>query len=190
MLNAKLTVFTGSMFASKSSALISQGERHSIAGRKVIYCKPEQDTRYSETSIITHNGDTVGAITIPDFSLMLDVLTCVKVFEADVILIDEAQFFGASLVHNVKRLLERGKVVYVAGLDMDHSGKPFETTARLMALADEVTKLKAVCSVCGEDSYISAKTGGTDERIELGSKELYKPMCRSCYKEYEEGNLV
>lgn len=186
-LTAKLTVFTGSMFASKSSALIGQGERHVIAGHNVIYCKPEQDTRYSETEIVTHSGGKVEAITLRDTYWKLFPLEWAKLFGADVVLIDEVQFFNNLLIPIVKELLDKGKVVYVAGLDMDFTGNPFEVTAGLMSIADEITKLKAVCTICGEDSYLTAKTGGTEERMELGGKEKYFPACRECYKLYKEG---
>lgn len=179
---AELTVFTGSMFASKTSALISKGERHLIAGQRVVYCKPAADTRYSETELVTHSGMKVPAITLDEIYYKLYIREWIKVFEADVVLIDEVQFFSEEIIKIVQDLLTDGKIVYVAGLDLDFLGEPFNVTAQLMGLADNVQKLQAVCSECGKDSYQTAKIAGTAERLELGGKESYIPVCRECYK--------
>lgn len=187
-LNAKLTVFTGSMFASKSSALISQGERHSIAGHNVVYVKPFSDTRVLDGSIAdglyTHSGRGVEAVTLQESTYLLNAKTWIAINLADVILFDEVQFYEGKIVDIIQELLSKGKVVYVAGLDMDYKGKHFNVTANLMGIADDVHKLKAVCYSCGEDSYVTAKVGGTDDRLQLGSKDIYQPLCRNCYTEH------
>lgn len=186
-LTPKLVVNVGGMFAGKSSALIAKGERHMIAGHKVLYVKPDIDNRYSEDKIVTHDGKTVEAVRVnAENSSYLFNKT---VYEADVILIDEVQFFSQSILFVIKKLVDSGKVVYVAGLDLDFKAEPFQLTAYLMAMADEVNKYKAVCSDCGADSYVTAKTSGSSQRVEIGSKELYKPVCRSCYKKYKEDLL-
>lgn len=186
-LGAKLTVFTGSMFASKTSALITKGERHLIAGHNVIYVKPKQDSRYSETELVTHNGTKVPAVTLDESNYLIDAKTWVAINSADVILMDEVQFYTYKALDIIDELLLKGKVIYVAGLDMDYNGDPFESTALLMGNADEVVKLKAVCSDCGEDSFVTAKKGGNEERLELGSGDIYKPLCRTCYQVFKGG---
>lgn len=181
---ASLTVFTGSMFASKTSTLISKGERHLLAGQEVVYCKPKQDTRYSDKELATHTGMKVPAITLDDTYYLLFAKEWLQLQTADVVLIDEVQFFTEKIVDIVRDLLASGKTIYVAGLDLDYQGAPFGVTASLMSIADEVVKLKAVCERCGWDSFQTAKVSGTAERMELGGKERYIPVCRECYKKF------
>lgn len=185
-LTPKLEVNVGGMFASKSSALIAQGKRHILAGHKVLYIKPDIDNRYSDEEIVTHDGQKVEALKVGIKEL--DSLLAYKdVNEAEVILIDEVQFFRYSIVHEIKELVDRGKVIYVSGLDMDYKAEPFQVTAYLAGVADEVNKFKAVCSDCGADAYVTAKTSGSNNRVELGSKDIYKPVCRKCYQNYKGG---
>jgi thymidine kinase len=171
----KLTVNVGSMFSGKSSELLRQGQRHVLAGRSVLYIKPAADDRYSETEIVTHDGKRIPAISLPAGELMLDHS------RADVVLIDEAQFFGDRLVGDVDLLLYIGIDVIVSGLDMDRFGVPFGVMARLMAVAEEVNKLKAVCTDCGSDAWISFGDFDDPDRVVLGSQDKYAPLCRSCY---------
>jgi thymidine kinase len=178
----KLTVNVGGMFASKSTALIAQGKRHMLAGHKVVFIKPESDNRYSEDEIVTHDGQRVKAINIKvGVQSMIPV-----VFDADVILIDEVQFFEMQDVYDIKGLLSMGKVIYASGLDMDYKGEPFQVTMYLMGIAHEVIKYQAVCSDCGADAYVTAKTSGSNNRVELGSKDIYKPVCLTCYSKYQK----
>lgn len=181
MLQPKLVLNVGGMFASKSTALIAQGQRHLLAGHKVAFIKPEIDNRYSDDEIVTHDGQKVKAKNVPAFCILID-----EVMDADVILIDEVQFFEESVLTDIKYLLTLGKVIYCSGLDMDFRGEPFMITMYLMGIADKVKKYKAVCSICGEDSYVTAKVGGSDSRVELGSQDIYKPVCRECFNKLEE----
>lgn len=185
LLQPKLEVFTGGMFAGKSTALIAKGQRHLLAGQKVVYVKPEMDDRYSEDEIVTHDGQKVEAVSmITSGHFYSEEFN--KVLEADVVLFDEVQFYDLGAVSNIKGMLRRGKIVYCSGLDMDYTGKPFEVTAQLLALADEVHKLKAVCSETGLDAGFSLKVSGSDERVELGAGDTYKPVSRSVFYEHLE----
>lgn len=180
---ATLTVNTGSMFSGKSTLLISQGEKHVKAGQKVLYIKPSLDNRYSEDEIVTHDGLKVKALSIEVNSRLTDVI---NQREIDVVLIDEIQFFNKRIVNSIWWLLSEGKKVYASGLDLNYLGDGFETTNEVMAIADKVNKLKAVCESCGEDAVITGKrnfyeTDGTSQIIELGAKETYIPFCRKCW---------
>ncbi|WP_407708504.1 thymidine kinase [Bacillus altitudinis] len=184
-LKAKLVLNVGGMFASKSTALIAQGKRHLLAGHKVLFIKPDIDNRYSDEEIATHDGQKVLSTKISS-DCLLNKAEHDSMLDADVILIDEVQFFDKSIVRLLKFLLGSGKVIYCSGLDMDYKGEPFDVTMYLMGIADEVNKLKAVCSDCGDDSYVTVKTSGSNNRVEIGSKDMYQPVCRSCYKKYQE----
>lgn len=193
LLQPKLEVFTGGMFAGKSTALIAKGQRHMLADQTVVYVKPDMDDRYSEDEIVTHDGKKVPAISITTSDVPLSFGEYFTLMMADVILFDEVQFFGEGLVFNIQHLLSHGKTIYCSGLDMDYKGKPFETTATLLAMADEVHKLKAVCSETGQDAGFTVKVSGGSDQIELGSSDKYKPVSRAVFyehlKELEEGEV-
>lgn len=179
-MKSKLVVNCGGMFSGKSTELMRQGERHMLAGHKVVFLKPQFDDRYSEDEIVNHKGQKVKAIGItPEDNILLmeDIQT------ADVILIDEVQFID-NIVIKIECLLKQGKAIYCSGLDMDFLGKPFEIVANLMAMADEVNKFHAVCAHCGEDAVYSKKLSDSTTRIELGEKDKYIPLCRNCYYKY------
>lgn len=186
-----LTVNTGSMFSGKSTLLISQGEKHAKAGQRVIYIKPDIDTRYSQHEIVTHEGIKVPALTVPTNRGLSDYI-CPK--EVDVVLIDEAQFFTKRICNSIWWLLSEGVKVYVSGLDMNYMTDGFETMAELMCMADKVNKLKAVCECCGNDANLTGKRnffGGkpSGNIVELGEKETYFPVCRSCFFKLVRGKL-
>lgn len=180
-----LVVNTGSMFSGKSTLLISQGEKHIKAGQRVLYIKPSNDDRYSENEIVTHTGERVPALNVGTYKALKSVI---NPNEVDVVLVDEVQFFTKRIIPSIWWLLEHGIQVYVSGLDMDFLGNGFETTKELMAIADKVNKLKAVCEGCGSDAVITAKrqfqAGNDLDVIQLGAKETYKPLCRKCYFEF------
>ncbi|MCY8256426.1 thymidine kinase [Bacillus spizizenii] len=180
-----LTVITGGMFAEKSTELQRRGRRLERAGKKVGYFKPDFDTRYSENELVTHDGEKVPAINVPTF--VPEILMSDEFKEFDVFLIDEIQFFGGDVVPVIVQLLEEGKVVIVAGLDLDAGAKTFVVTAILMSMAEEVVKLHAVCSSCGSDAWVSYKEPN-GKRIQLGTDE-YTPLCRKCfYQKLSGGN--
>lgn len=178
----KLIVNVGSMFSGKSSELLRQGRRYELAGKSVVYVKPALDNRYSQEEIVTHDGRKVRAISVPDSAIHENPL----IKEADVILIDEAQFFERDLLASINWLLYQGKDVIVSGLDMDRFGQPFSIVmAYLVCVADEVNKFHAVCVECGQDAWVSAgrESIGNDQVINLGAEELYYPVCRTCFYE-------
>lgn len=173
-----LTVICGGMFSEKSTELQRRGRRLKRAGKKVGFFKPDFDDRYSFDELVTHNGERVPAINIPTKAPIQ--ITSREFFEFDVFLIDEIQFFHSTIILAIDTLLLAGKTVIVAGLDLDFQGHPFFTTASLMAMAEDVTKLKAVCDDCGNDSWVSYKEPN-GQRIQLGTEE-YKPLCRKCFQ--------
>lgn len=176
-----LTVIMGGMFSEKTTELIRRGRRAKRAGKRVLYMKPEVDNRYSEEEIVTHDGIKVDSMVIKKnepFELQ-------KVVDNyDVICIDEVQFFGDEIIVAANTLIMAGKTVIVAGLDMSYNAEPFKTTAIFATFAEEIVKLKAVCSSCGTDAWISYRTTKSEELVELGSDEAYKPLCRSCYVQH------
>lgn len=180
---AKLVVNTGGMFSGKSTELQRQGKRHILAGHKVVFLKPKMDDRYSKDCIVTHEGAKVEALNVEK-----SILEDMRVAEADVILIDEVQFLYFGVVADIEFLLRLGKTIYVSGLDMDFNGTGFSITEILMAKADEVNKFKAVCEKCGKDSTFTAKRTDSKNQIELGSKDLYMPLCRTCFYERKGGD--
>ena len=182
---SKLVVNVGGMFSGKSTQLLRQGERHIRAKHNVVFIKPKTDNRYSDTEIVTHNGQSVVANVVnPKESIVK-----YAVDGTDVVLIDEVQFFDKRIVPSIWNLLAKGITVYASGLDMDFLGDGFETVNELMAVADEVNKLHAVCKGCGADAVMSAKKDfhsidKSKERVELGADDVYMPLCRKCYIEY------
>lgn len=173
-----LTVIMGGMFSEKTTELIRRGRRAKRAGHRVLYMKPEVDNRYAEEKIVTHDGIEVDSVVIRN-DQRFDLGEIINKY--DVICIDEVQFFGDEIIVAINTLIMNGKTVIVAGLDMSYNAEPFKTTAILATFAEEVVKLKAVCSSCGTDAWISYRKTKSTELVELGSDEAYKPLCRSCY---------
>lgn len=181
---SKLVLNVGGMFSGKSTELIKQGQRHIYARQNVVFVKPEMDDRYSKDEIVTHDGKRIKAINYCGWLLLPEVLC------ADVILIDEIQFFPLDVFIQIKELLDDGKLIYISGLDKDYNGNAFTITERLMVEADVVNKLKAVCERCGEDASFTGKRKmerGNDSVIELGEHETYLPLCRDCFNKHKEG---
>lgn len=181
-----LTVNVGGMFSGKSTELQRQGERHVLAGHRVLFIKPDMDTRYSDSEVATHKGQKVKAMNVPTHA---DLKNYINPAEVDVVLIDEVQFFTGRIIPSIWWLLSKGIKVYASGLDMDFLSDGFPTTEKLMAMADIVQKFHAVCEECGEDAVITAKRGfieneASNDVVELGAKETYIPLCRSCYMKY------
>jgi thymidine kinase len=186
----KLTVIVGSMFSGKSTELQRQGKRKEIAGQVVAYFKPKTDNRYNAEAISTHDGSDVEAYVV---SKARHILGLVKQVEQQVgatgtVCVDEVQFFDTEILYVIETLLRRGVDVVVSGLDLDRFGEPFGVVPTLMAQAEEVVKVRAVCQSCGSDAYISAGKFQSDEQVVVGEKESYIPLCRSCY--YEKANLI
>lgn len=171
---------TGSMFSGKSEELIRRLRRGLYAKQNVIVFKPEIDNRYSDQEVVSHNGTAIEAINVKDSS---EILAHVKESH-DIIAIDEVQFFDNGIVEVATKLAESGHRVIVAGLDMDFRCVPFEPVPELMAVAEHVTKLQAVCAVCGAPAsrtqrLIDGVPAKFDDPIILvGAKESYEPRCR------------
>ncbi|ANU14037.1 Thymidine kinase [Planococcus halocryophilus Or1] len=170
----------GSMFSGKSEELIRRVRRSQFAKQKIAVFKPKIDDRYSKEAVVSHNGATVIALPISRSSEMWDYITD----EFDVIAIDEAQFFDEAIIENVQKLANHGFRVIVAGLDQDFRGRPFGPMPALLAIAEQVTKLQAVCTVCGSPAsrtqrLIDGKPAGSDDpTILVGASEAYEPRCR------------
>jgi thymidine kinase len=170
----------GSMFSGKSEELIRRIRRAQFAKQKIAVFKPKLDNRYSEEAVVSHNGTTVIALPIGHSDEMKEYITD----EFDIIAIDEAQFFDMEIVDHVQKLADHGFRVIVAGLDQDFRGEPFGPMPLLLSIAEQVTKLQAVCTVCGSPAsrtqrLIDGKPAGSDDPIILvGASEAYEPRCR------------
>lgn len=168
----------GSMFSGKTEELIRRLKRATFARQRVEIFKPAIDTRYSEEEVVSHDHNSIKSTAI-DSSASILLFTS----EIDVVGIDEAQFFDNGLVDVCNELANNGIRVIVAGLDMDYKGVPFGPIPALCAIADEVTKVHAICVKCGDLAYVSHRTVHNDKRVLLGEKEEYEPLCRRCYQE-------
>lgn len=174
-----LVIECGSMFSGKSDTIRRKGRRYMYAQQKVVFVKPSIDNRYNDESVTTHNGDAVPAVNVDIHSSLMLIP---EIVEADIVLIDEIQFFKEQLIEDIEQLIHEGKRVYGAGLDMDFKGNPFPITSHLMSIADKVNKHHAVCTECGQDAYISNKMIQNNRLVELGHSDLYEALCRSCYQ--------
>lgn len=185
-----LEIDVGGMFAEKSTNLIRKGKRHILAGRKVVFLKPSNDDRYSKEAVVTHGGIEQRAINVGfDEYCSERMLDIPEVKEADVVCIDEVQFFPLKTLYIIDELIYAGKRVYCAGLDMDRHGKPFGIVPYLMAKAETVTKHHAVCHFCGNDAWVSLGLDSIkDKQSQVNVGNDYVPACRSCAN--TEGGLI
>jgi thymidine kinase len=171
-----IEVVCGSMFSGKTEELIRRLRRAEIANQRIKIFKPAMDTRYSEEEIVSHNRNAIPSIPVKESREIL-----LKVGDAAVVGIDEAQFFDHDIVPVARELANRGMRVVVAGLDMDYRGEPFGAMPMLMAMAEFVTKVHAICQQCGSLANFSYRLKKDDSAILLGEKEAYEPRCRKCY---------
>lgn len=171
-----IEVVTGSMFSGKTEELIRRLKRAKYARQSVEIYKPIIDVRYSETDVVSHDENSIRSTPVDNSSNILLLSGNV-----DVIGIDEAQFFDVGLVEVAVKLANMGIRVIVAGLDMDFKGVPFGPMPGLMAVADHVTKVHAICMRCGSIAQFSHRLSEKDEVVLLGEKEQYEPLCRSCF---------
>lgn len=177
-----LEVITGPMYSGKSEELIRRLNRARIARLGLLIFRPMRDTRYHDTSVASQTGSTFPAIPVRDARHMLDTTMERLGSGFDVVAIDEAQFFDKEIIKFVNWMLCRGKKVIIAGLDTDFRGIPFEHIPYLMAIADSVTKLSAICTVCGKDANHTYRKGDSQELFVVGSTDLYEARCRICFK--------
>ncbi len=171
-----IEVICGSMFSGKTEELIRRLKRGQIAKLSVEIFKPKTDTRYHETAIVSHNANAIPSTPVENASAILLLGS-----NAQIVGIDEAQFFDSELPDVCNKLANKGTRVIVAGLDMDYSGKPFGPLPAIMAMAEMVTKVHAVCVICGQPALYSYRLIENDTKILLGEKESYEPRCRRCF---------
>ena len=171
-----IEVICGSMFSGKTEELIRRLKRAKIANLKVEIFKPAIDVRYDEIKIVSHDENAILSTPIDSSQTLL-----LMAQDVDVIGIDEAQFFDDEIANVCDELALRGVRVIVAGLDMDYTGKPFGQMPFLLAKADYITKLHAICVKCGNIANYSYRIIPNEEQIMLGAKNVYEPRCRNCY---------
>ena len=173
----RIEVVCGSMFSGKTEELIRRMRRAQFAKQKVEIFKPAIDVRYSEEDVVSHDKHSIPSTPI-DSSASILLLSS----DIDVVGIDEAQFLDDGLVDVCNELANRGIRVIIAGLDMDFKGVPFGPMPALCAIADDVTKVHAICVKCGNLAYVSHRIVESDRRVLLGETTEYEPLCRECYQ--------
>ena len=174
----RIEVICGSMFSGKTEELIRRLRRARIARQKVEIYKPALDTRYSEADVVSHDATTIASTPVEAAASILLLAA-----EADVVGIDEAQFFDQGLVEVCTTLANQGKRVIIAGLDMDFQGQPFGPMPALCAVAEDVTKVHAICVKCGDLAYVSHRIVAVERGVLLGEKDDSEPLCRACSNE-------
>lgn len=171
-----IEVVCGSMFSGKTEELIRRLKRAEFAKLKVEIFKPSVDTRYDENDVVSHQGTTIRSTPVPASENILLLAN-----DVDVIGIDEAQFFDEQLPIVCEKLANAGIRVIVAGLDMDFAGKPFGPIPSLLAKAEYVTKVHAICMTCGDLAQFSHRKIASENLVLLGEVDEYEPLCRKCY---------
>ncbi len=178
-----LEVICGSMFSGKSEELIRRLKRAEFAKLSVLTFKPNLDTRHTINALTSHSGDEFKTIPLADPLMIFSYITP----ETDVVGIDEVQFFPPAILNVVCTLIEQGKRIILAGLDLDFRGMPFGCMPIFMAIADQVTKLKAICISCGQEGHFTQRLVNgfpakhDDPLIMIGAQEHYQARCRGCY---------
>ena len=173
-----IEVIVGPMFSGKSEELIRRLRRAEIGKRRVQIFKPVIDQRYSKNGIVSHSGLEIPSELVTKGSEILEKVAP----RTEVVGIDEAQFMGESIVADCARLAELGKRVIVAGLDTDFMGRPFEPMPRLLAVAEEITKLLAICMSCGNPAVHTQRLVASEELIVVGAGGMYEARCRRCFE--------
>jgi thymidine kinase len=171
-----IEVICGSMFSGKTEELLRRLKRAKIANQQIEIFKPKVDTRYDETKVVSHDSNFIQSTPIEHSSAMLNLAEGVSVIG-----VDEAQFFDADLPAVCEKLAMRGIRVIVAGLDMDFRGQPFGPIPALLAIAEYITKVHAICPHCGNLATHSYRLAEEDSTVLLGEKNVYEPRCRTCY---------
>ncbi len=177
-----IEVICGAMFSGKTEELIRRLKRAKIANQRVEIFKPRVDTRYDDTKVVSHDANYILSTPIAHSSQLLELSDGVNVVG-----IDEAQFFDDELPDVCTRLALRGIRVIVAGLDMDFRGRPFGPMPNLLAVAEYITKVHAICKHCGNLATHSYRLSSNSDTLVLGEKDLYEPRCRTCY---HMGNIL
>jgi len=171
-----IEVICGSMFSGKTEELIRRIRRAQFANQKIAIFKPCIDNRYSDVEVVSHDFHKITSIPVNDASAILNIGQ-----DIEVVGVDEAQFFGNNLVDVCQTLANKGIRVIVAGLDSDYLGQPFGPMPRLMAVAEDVQKVHAICVRCGRLAQHSHRLSKSRDLVVLGEKDVYEPLCRECY---------
>lgn len=174
--NGWVEVICGSMFSGKTEELIRRMKRAQFANQKMLLFKPFIDDRYHVSNIVSHQGTSIQAIAVKDSAEIVASWTDEKV-----IAIDEAQFFDKGIVAVCNQLADKGVRVILAGLDMDYLGVPFGPMPELLAIAEYVTKVHAICVSCGNLAHYSHRISQEEGQVVVGAIEKYQPLCRTCY---------
>jgi thymidine kinase len=180
--NGWIEVICGSMFSGKTEELIRRLKRAKIANQKVEIFKPKIDTRYDEVKVVSHDENFILAVPIDHSKRIIELTEGISVVG-----IDEAQFFDSDLTDVCQQLALAGKRVIVAGLDMDFKGRPFGPMPNLLAVAEYITKVHAICQHCGNLATHSFRLANDPGQVMLGEKDSYEARCRSCYN---MGNIL
>jgi thymidine kinase len=181
----RLEVITGPMFSGKSEELIRRLKRARIARQRVVCFKPDIDLRYHRSAIASHSAQTHEATAVANVERLRAALFPI-LNEIEVIGFDEAQWLDDTVIPLTTELIHLGKRIVVAGLDMTFAGEPFGPIPALMAIADEVTKLSAVCTVCGAPAIHSQRLGASQELVVVGAVGVYEARCRNCFVPYAD----
>ena len=176
MQNGSIEVICGSMFSGKTEELLRRLKRAKLSKLNIAVYKPKVDKRFGNHLLVSHDKNTIKAVSIEKSR---DILKLNK--EVQIVAIDEAQFFDSKLVAICIKLANSGIRVIIAGLDMDFSGKPFGIMPDLLAIADHITKVHAICSDCSAIANHSFRKNNDNNLIQIGEKEEYKPLCRDCF---------
>ncbi len=172
-----IEVICGSMFSGKTEELIRRLKRAQFARQTVEIFKPKIDTRYSDDEVVSHDRNSIRSTPVDSSGSILLMTN-----DVDVVGIDEAQFFDDGLTEVCTQLAEQGIRVIIAGLDMDFKGIPFGPMPALMAIAEDVYKVHAICVRCGSLAYVSHRLVDSDKRVLLGETQEYEPICRECFR--------
>jgi len=173
-----IEVICGSMFSGKTEELIRRMKRAKFANQRVEIFKPRIDVRYSEEDVVSHDSNAIRSTPVDSAQTILLMAS-----DVDVVGIDEAQFFDEGIVEVCRKLADSGVRVILAGLDMDYLGKPFGPMPALMATAEYVTKVHAICVRCGNLAHHSHRLTADDKQVVLGAQDSYQPICRHCFAE-------
>ncbi len=176
-----IEVITGGMFSGKTEELLRRVRRAQLAGQRVALFKPLIDQRYHPTAIVSHDQTALEAQPVESAQAIYLLSTDIQV-----VAIDEAQFFDQTIIEITNRLADEGKRVIIAGLDMDYRGRPFGPMPYLMAIAEFVTKLHAICVHTGQIAHYSYRKDADTGTIRLGSHELYEPVSRRVFRQYRK----
>ena len=172
-----IEVICGSMFSGKTEELIRRIRRAQIARQRVEIFKPAIDTRYSGAEIVSHDEQKLPSIMVKNAPQIISLS-----LEAQVVGIDEAQFFGKGLVKVAKTLANMGKRVIIAGLDMDYRGEPFHPIPDLLAIAEDITKTHAICVICGNPANFTQRKTNANNQVVIGAADIYDARCRNCFE--------